>query len=110
MNDTLKQARSLFVSLRLTVVLLALSIVLIFWATLDQVNLGVWAVQHKFFHSFFVTAKIGGVAFPVFPGGYLIGGLLLVNLVAGHLYRFKMGWRKAGIWIAHLGLILLLVG
>ena len=49
MNETFKQAKAILVSLKLTVVLLALSIILIFWATLDQVNLGVWAVQHKFF-------------------------------------------------------------
>ncbi len=110
MNETLKQAKDVVVSLRTTVVLLALSIVLVFWATLDQVNLGVWAVQHKFFHSFVVTARVGSLVVPVFPGGYVIGGLLLANLIGGHLYRFKMGWRKAGIWITHLGLILLLVG
>jgi len=110
MNETFKQAKAILVSLKLTVVLLALSIILIFWATLDQVNLGVWAVQHKFFHSFIVTAKVGSLQVPVFPGGYAIGGLLLANLIAGHLYRFRLGWRKAGIWITHLGLILLLVG
>jgi hypothetical protein len=97
MNEFLKlAARSLFVSLRLTVVLLALSIVLIFWATLDQVHLGVWAVQQKFFHSFIVFVRVGDLQVPVYPGGYLIGGLLLANLVAAHIYRFKMGWRKAG--------------
>jgi hypothetical protein len=54
--------------------------------------------------------KVGDLQVPVFPGGYLIGGLLLVNLLSAHIYRFKMGWRKTGIWIAHAGLILLLLG
>jgi hypothetical protein len=40
----------------------------------------------------------------------VIGGLLLINLVAAHLYRFAFSWRKAGIVLAHFGLILLLVG
>jgi hypothetical protein len=110
MPESLKQLRTLFVSLRLTVVLLALSIALVFWATLDQVDLGVWGVQQKFFHSFLVFVKVGGLHFPVFPGGYTIGGLLLLNLLSAHAYRFKMGWRKTGIWIAHAGLILLLLG
>jgi hypothetical protein len=110
MNEVLRQVRTLFVSLRLTVVLLSLSIVLIFWATLDQVHLGVWAVQQKFFHSFLVFVKVGDLRFPVYPGGYLIGGLLLVNLVSAHVYRFKLSWRKCGIWLTHAGLILLLVG
>jgi hypothetical protein len=110
MNEALTRLRTLFVSLRLTVVLLSLSIVLIFWATLDQVHLGVWAVQQKFFHSFLVFVKLGDLQVPVYPGGYLIGGLLLVNLISAHVYRFKAGWRKSGIWMAHIGLIMLLVG
>jgi hypothetical protein len=110
MPPIVRQVRNLFVSLRLTVVLLALSIVLVFWATLDQVHLGVWGVQQKFFHSFLVFVRLGDLRFPVYPGGYLIGGLLLVNLVSAHAYRFRMGWRKSGIWITHAGLILLLVG
>jgi len=110
MTEALRNLRNLIVSLRLTIALLALSIVLIFWATLDQVHLGVWGVQQKFFHSFVVFAGFGGIRVPVFPGGYTIGGLLLVNLVAAHAYRFRPGWRKAGIWITHGGLVLLLVG
>lgn len=110
MNEFIRQVRTLFVSLRLTVVLLSLSIVLIFWATLDQVHLGVWAVQQKFFHSFLVFVKVGDLRVPIYPGGYLIGGLLLVNLVSAHVYRFKLSWRKCGIWLTHAGLILLLVG
>jgi hypothetical protein len=40
-SEYFKLVRGLFVSLRLTVVLIALSIILVFWATLDQVHLGV---------------------------------------------------------------------
>ena len=110
MNDTVRQFRNFFVSLKLTVVLLVLGLVLIFAATLDQVNLGIWAVQEKYFRSFFVMWRLGDVKVPVYPGGYLIGGILLINLISAHIYRFKRGWRKLGIEITHLGLILLLVG
>jgi hypothetical protein len=110
MNDTARQFRDFFVSLRLTVVLLVLSMVLIFAATLDQVNLGIWAVQEKYFRSLFVLWRVGEFPIPVFPGGYLLGGLLLINLVTAHVYRFKFTWRKAGIFLTHAGLILLLVG
>lgn len=99
-----------FTSLQLTVVLLALSIVLIFAATLDQVNLGIWAVQEKYFRTFFVLWDVKGFPVPVFPGGYSIGGMLLINLIASHLYRFKFTWKKSGIFLTHAGLILLLVG
>jgi len=107
-----RQFRAFFVSLRLTVALLAASIVLIFWATLAQADLGVWGVQQKFFHSLFVLERIPGSDFPipVFPGGYLIGGLLFVNLLAAQITRFRLTWRKAGIWLTHAGIILLLVG
>ncbi len=110
MNAYIRDFRDFFVSLRLTVVLLVLSLVLIFAATLDQVNLGVWAVQEKYFRSLFVLVRVGSVPVPVFPGGYLIGGLLLINLVFAQLYRLKLAWRKCGIWLTHAGLILLLVG
>jgi hypothetical protein len=111
-SPLVRQFRDFFVSLKLTVVLLALSILLIFWATLAQVQLGIWGVQQKFFHAFFVLEKLPGTAIPVpvFPGGYIIGGLLLINLIAAHIYRFKFEWRKLGIQLTHLGLILLLVG
>jgi len=112
MRELWKAFVDFFVSLKLTVGLLALSIVLIFWATLAQVQLGVWGVQEHFFRTFFVLSKIPGtqVPVPVFPGGYFIGGLLLINLIAAHIKRFSPTRRKAGIQLIHVGLILLLVG
>jgi hypothetical protein len=99
-------------SLRLTVVLLALAIVLVVLATLDQVNLGIWAVQAKYFRSFVVTQQLPGTGFslPFFPGGYLVGGLLLLNLLCAQFLRFTLTWRNVGLHLTHFGLILLLVG
>ena len=112
MPGIIRQLRDFFVSIRLTVVLLIMSMILVFAATLAQVELGVWGVQQKYFHSFFVMQVIPqtGITVPAFPGGYLIGGLLLINLLAAHIYRFKLEWRKSGIQLTHAGLILLLVG
>ena len=110
MSGFLQSLVKFFTSLKLTVVLLLLSILLVFFATLNQVSLGVWGVQAKWFRSFFVWQDINGWKIPVFPGGFLIGGLLLVNLVVSHVYRFKLSWKKSGITITHAGLILLLVG
>jgi hypothetical protein len=110
MNDTVRQFRNFFVSLKLTVVLLVLSMLLVFFATLDQVNLGVWGIQQKWFHSLFVLQNVHGVPVPIYPGGYLLGGFLLVNLISAHVYRFKLSWRKSGIFLTHAGLILLLIG
>ena len=110
MKELVRQFRDFFVSLQLTVVLLAMGIVLVFAATLDQTNLGIWAVQEKYFRSFFVLWQVGEVPVPVFPGGYLVGGLLFFNLLASHFYRFKFTWKKSGIFMTHIGLLLLLVG
>lgn len=110
MNDSLRQLRNFVVSLKLTVVLLVLGLLLVFAATIDQVHLGIWAIQEKWFRSFFVLQDVRGILLPIFPGGYLIGGFLLVNLVAAHLYRFKFTWKKAGIQLTHIGLIMLLIG
>ena len=101
-----------FASLRLTVVLLGLGIVLIFSGTIAQVHLGLYKAQNEFFRSFIVFWQPDNVAWkiPVLPGGYLLGGLLLLNLVAAHTERFSLTRKKAGIWIIHMGLILLLVG
>ncbi|MBA4138303.1 MAG: ResB protein required for cytochrome C biosynthesis [Opitutus sp.] len=112
MNSTLRQFRDFFVSLQLTVWLLILSLILVFVATLDQVNLGIWAVQEKYFRSFAVLWQIPDtqIGIPVFPGGYFIGGLLLINLISAHVYRFSFTWKKTGIQLAHAGIIILLIG
>ncbi len=110
LNTLLLDVRDLFVSLKLTVVLLLFSIILILVATLDQVNLGIWVVQAKYFNTFIVFWRVGDMSLAVFPGGFTLGGLLLINLVAAHFYRFQFSWKKFGIWLTHIGLIVLLIG
>ncbi len=107
-----------FSSLKLTVVLLSFSMMLIFFGTLDQVQYGIWHTQQLYFESFLAVwtypdqapghDKLFWLAIPM-PGGYLLGGLLFVNLLAAHFVRFKMTWKKSGIFLVHFGLVLLLV-
>ena len=101
-----------FTSLRLTVVCLGFSVLLVFLGTLAQVDLGLYKAQNEFFRSFFVFwgPKTADWKIPVLPGGYLVGGVLLINLVSSHVMRFKLTRAKAGIWMVHFGLILLLLG
>lgn len=103
---------SFFTSLRLTVVCLALGLVLVFWGTLAQVDLGLYKAQNEFFRSFIIYWGPKGASWriPVFPGGYLIGGVLVLNLIASQLRRFTFTASKAGLWMVHVGLILLLLG
>lgn len=117
----IKKIVGFFISLKLTVVLLAFSILLVFFGTLAQVDEGLYAAQaHYFkaiiagisFHPFqFTGFELFGHRVPlILPGGYLIGVLLLVNLVTAHIYRFRFTLDKIGIQLAHAGVILLLVG
>ena len=101
-----------FTSLRLTVVCLALGLVLVFAGTLAQVDLGLYKAQNEFFRSFFIYWGPKGASWrlPVFPGGYLIGGVLLINLLAAQVRRFTFSVSKVGLWMVHGGLILLLLG
>lgn len=101
-----------FTSLKLTVVCLVFGLVLVFWGTMAQVDLGLYRAQNEFFRSFIVFWGPKGADWklPVFPGGYLVGGVLIINLVASHFKRFRFSKDKAGIWMVHLGLILLLLG
>lgn len=114
-------------SLRLTVVLFALSMVLVFFGTLAQIDKGIWTVVDQYFRSWYVWVPFQLIAefgkrffefpdntvwkgsFP-FPGGWLIGGVMLANLIAAHLTRFKLSWRRTGIITIHLGVILLMAG
>ncbi len=101
-----------FTSLRLTVACLGIGVVVVFLGTLAQVDDGLYLAQAKWFRSFFVWWGPRGAHWhiPIFPGGYLVGGVLLVNLIAAHIKRFQLTAKKFGINLLHLGIILLLLG
>jgi hypothetical protein len=101
-----------FSSLRLTVVLLAFAIVLVWVGTVAQADEGLYQAQTRYFKSWVVLGfNMFGRHIPmIWPGGYLLGTTLLANLVAAHIARFKLTWKKLGIHVAHAGIILLLVG
>ena len=98
-------------SLKLTVALFALSLVTVLVGTLAQDEMNMLEVKQRYFLSwiaplhfddFFPQAffphdkPIPGVI--PFPGGALIGLLLMINLVAAKATRFKIHaqWRQAG--------------
>ena len=99
-------------SLRLTVFLLVLSMILVLLGTLEQVHWGVWHVQKVYFSSwlcFYPMDATSAVRMPL-PGGFLIGALLILNLAFAHFRHFKATAAKIGISMIHAGLLLLLVG
>lgn len=112
MMNALRRFLDALCSLRLTLFCLAAAFVLVFAGTLAQVRFGLFLVQEQYFQSWLVWwhSPSGELRLPVFPGGHLIGAVLLTNLIAAHIRRFKWTWRKLGIQLTHLGLIIMLAG
>lgn len=108
----LKRLVKIFTSLRLTVILLAFAIVLVFVGTLAQVDEGLYNAQARYFRQWLIFGlDLFGWKLPVIlPGGYLVGTMLLLNLICAHIYRFQLSAKKIGIQLTHAGVILLLVG
>jgi ABC-type transport system involved in cytochrome c biogenesis permease subunit len=114
----MKSLFRIFSSLWLTVALLALSIMLVFFGTLDQVHLGIHETQLRYFESFIAvwhypmewpfSEQLYWFRLPM-PGGFALGTLLLVNLCCAHFRYFRPSWKKSGIAITHAGVALLLV-
>ncbi len=112
----MKKVIDFFLSLKLTVVLLSLSMVLVFAGTLAQVDKGIWTVMDQYFRCFIAFIELP-VFFPrawdvpnlkiPFPGGFLIGTLLTINLIMVHAASFRIqsnGTRRIA------GIIMLLAG
>jgi ABC-type transport system involved in cytochrome c biogenesis permease subunit len=123
-----RQIVAVVASLRLTVTLFTFGVLLVFFGTLAQMDEGLWAVLRNYFRTFFIAwipnqtlVRFGQVFFGVskdavlpgsfpLPGGFLIGSLMLVNLVAAYATRFRYTWKRAGVLMLHGGVILLMLG
>ncbi len=99
-------------SFELTIVSLALLMALVFLCTLAQVHLGTLGAVNAYMRSAFVWWQPGSssLSIPVFPGGTLVGAALVLNLIVATIQRLAFTWQKAGLWIVHTGLILLIAG
>lgn len=105
-------------SLKLTVVLLSLSIFLVLAGTLAQRFYDVWEPVNHVFRSLVAWIELrwflprtlaepsASVGFPFF-GGWLLGGALTANLLAAHAIRFKVSARGRRL-VA--GLLVLIAG
>jgi hypothetical protein len=111
-------------SLRITVTLFALSLILVFFGTLAQVDSGLWTVIAGYFRSWFVwipfqlVIQFGQKFFGLpaswrvpgalpFPGGWTIGWLLLCNLLAAYSLRvpgYMKHWQNYAIMGAIIAL------
>jgi hypothetical protein len=111
-NDPLSRLVDSLSSLKLTLVCLVLLMILVVACTLAQVQLGIHLAVDRYIRSFLVwwSPEGSSLRLPVFPGGGLAGGLLLLNLMLAQFRRLELSWRKAGLWVVHIGLALLFVG
>ncbi|MDW7995187.1 MAG: cytochrome c biogenesis protein CcsA [Gemmatales bacterium] len=114
-------------SLWVTVTLFSLALVLVFFGTLAQVEMGIWTVVHNYFRSSGIVwlplrllGHVPGLdsirtlrdlpwSIP-FPGGWLLGWALLINLLAALVMQFRLGWKWLGVWALHVGVIVLMFG
>ena len=130
-SNPLMLVLSVLASMRVTIVLFSLSLVLVFMGTLAQKHAGIERVLKQYFYCWKATVDLnlisdfteifgrfrlmGTLKDPVtanvpFPGGYLIGWAMVINLTAAHIVRFRLGWKRSGIWILHFGMVVLLGG
>ncbi|MCA9035510.1 MAG: hypothetical protein KDA91_10275, partial [Planctomycetaceae bacterium] len=97
-------------SMKLTIVLFALSMFIVFVGSLAQSRRDVWLVMGDYFRTFLAWidladlfppsmfpqlgdydwSRLGAFRYIPFPGGWLIGTVMLMNLTAAHLLRFKV--------------------
>ncbi len=94
-----------------TVITLFFLLVLTFLGTLEQVEHGLFVTQQKYFNSLFLLHQFGDTPIVVpLPGVYLLLIVLGVNLTCGALIRLPRAWTHVGVWISHLGILVLLAG
>jgi hypothetical protein len=106
LSGLLKKIWGISTSYGTVCVLLICLFLLTFFGTLEQVEHGLYAVQKKYFESWFLVHEIGGVPLPL-PGGVLCMGLLSWNLIAGGLIRIRKSRSTAGVIIVHIGILIL---
>ena len=100
-------------SLGLATILLLLLGLLTWFATLEQVDNGLYATLNKYFYwkSVFLLPEIKGKMVPLpLLSGYWVGALLLLNLILGGVIRIRKGWKHAGNLISHMGIVFMLIG
>lgn len=91
----------LFTSFGLSVFCLVYLLGLTYFGTLYQVKHGLKDAQQVFFDSWFI--------YGILPGGQLVMSVLFVNLIAGGILSLRKSWRRIGILITHLGMVVMLV-
>ena len=98
---------------KLATALLLLLGLLTWFATLEQIDQGLYPTLNKYFswQAFWLLPEVNGKIVPLpLPGGYWVCALLILNMTLGGIVRIRKGWRQTGNLIAHFGILFMLIG
>ena len=110
-DDVFTSALRMIASLKLTITMFLMGMVVVFVGSLAQARRDVWLVVDQYFRTYLAwidvadlfppamfpklipidwDATLGSLRYIPFPGGWTIGWILLANLIAAHYLRFKI--------------------
>ena len=105
---TVKRLFNFLASYGLSIILLLLLMMLVFFGTLEQTRLGLYEAQRRYFESLIVVHPLfGRIPLPM-PGGYLLLGLVFINMLCGAIIKAPKRFSQPGLLIAHGGVIFLI--
>ncbi len=111
MRTVLKKVVDFLGSFWLAAIVLVLLMVLTLAGTLEQARTTLYDVQTNYFANKGFLIHYWGGKYPMpLAGGYLLLGVLFVNLLIGGILRMRWGTSTLGILITHFGILLLLIG
>lgn len=125
LESVLVRALTVLSSLKLTIVLFSLAMVIVFVGSLAQSRRDVWQVMAEYFRTYvawiqikdlfppsmfpqlmnFDWNRLGPLQQIPFPGGWTIGWVMLANLTAAHALKFRVRARGLKL-VAGLGVVL----
>ena len=106
----MKKVLDILGSFGLACILFLFALLLTFLGTLAQVDHGLYEAQKKYFDSFFLVHYFYDTIPVPLPGMFLVMSLLAVNLVVGGMIRMRKDWKRAGVLIIHVGILIMLAG
>ena len=112
-KSALRKTYDFLSGFKLATATLLLLLVLTWFATLEQIDNGLYPTLTKYFSwkSLWLIPEINGKNIPlILPGGYYVSAILLVNMILGGIIRIRKGWRQAGNLISHFGIVFMLLG
>jgi hypothetical protein len=110
MDGLLGRILAILGSMSLAFYVLVLLGILTLVGTLDQQHMSLYDVQVKYFESIVLVYWIGDkIPLPLL-GGYLLLTILCLNILVGGILRLRKGKATMGILVAHIGIVILLLG